>query len=337
LTILLTGGAGYIGSHTALVLAQSGSEIVICDNFSNSDIASVRSLETIIGRKVSLIACDVRNTARLTAELIAHKCHAVMHFAGLKAVGDSVENPVDYYSNNVQGTISLLEAMRAASVHVLVFSSSATVYGEPRYLPYDEAHPTKAINPYGRTKLHIEEMLHDLAASDPKWRIASLRYFNPVGAHESGLIGDNPTGRPGNLMPYIARVASGRLPELQVFGADYSTPDGTGIRDYIHVMDLAEGHRAALEFLDHHSGSHVFNIGTGSGTSVLEMIRAFEMSSGRAIPFKVVGRRAGDLPAYYAEVSKARTQLRWQAARSLDEMCESSWRFQSLQEPKKAP
>lgn len=337
MTILLTGGAGYIGSHTALALAQSGSEIIICDNFSNSDIASFRALETIIGRKVSLIPCDVRDTDRLTAELITHKCKAVMHFAGLKAVGDSVENPVDYYSNNVQGTISLLQAMRVAGVHVMVFSSSATVYGEPRYLPYDEAHPTHAVNPYGRTKLHIEEMLHDLAASDPKWRIASLRYFNPVGAHESGLIGDNPTGRPGNLMPYIARVASGRLPELQVFGADYPTPDGTGIRDYIHVMDLAEGHRAALEFLDRHSGSHVFNIGTGSGTSVLEMIRAFEKSSGRVIPFKVVGRRAGDLPAYYADVSKARAQLRWQAARSLDEMCESSWRFQSRQEQKKSP
>jgi UDP-glucose 4-epimerase len=261
----------------------------------------------------------------------------VLHFAGLKAVGDSVENPVEYYSNNVQGTISLLQAMRAANVHALVFSSSATVYGTPRYLPYDEAHPTKATNPYGRTKLHIEEMLHDLAATDPKWRITSLRYFNPVGAHESGLIGDNPKGRPNNLMPYIARVASGRLQELQIFGNDYPTPDGTGIRDYIHVMDLAEAHQAALNFLNNHTGSHVFNIGAGSGISVLEMIRAFEKASGRVVPFKVAGRRAGDLPAYHADTSKAKGQLGWQASRSLNEMCESSWRFQSRLDAEKAP
>lgn len=318
------------------MLAQSGFDIVICDNFSNSDIGCIRAIESIIGRQVMLVECDVRDTDRVKAELIAHQCDAVLHFAGLKAVGDSVENPIDYYANNVQGAISLLQAMRAADVKTLVFSSSATVYGEPKYLPYDEAHPTCAINPYGRTKLYIEEILNDVATSDPAWRIASLRYFNPVGAHESGMIGDNPTGRPNNLMPYIARVASGSLPELQVFGADYPTPDGSGVRDYIHVMDLAEGHMAALRFLGEHAGSHVFNLGTGNGTSVLDMIRAFETASGKAIPFKVVERRTGDLPAYHADASKARAQLDWQASRTLADMCESSWRFQSRLESEKA-
>jgi UDP-glucose 4-epimerase len=261
--------------------------------------------------------------------LIGHECHAVLHFAGLKAVGDSVDNPIDYYANNVQGTISLLQAMRAADVRKLVFSSSATVYGDPKYLPYDEAHPTNAMNPYGQTKLHIEKMLTDMAASDQTWRITSLRYFNPVGAHESGLIGDNPTGPPNNLMPYVARVASGLLPEVQVFGADHPTSDGSGVRDYIHVMDLAEGHIAALKYLDSHAGHHVFNLGTGYGTSVFEMIRAFEQASGKAIPYRIVARRHGDLPSYYADATRAKTHLSWEASRTLMEMCESSWRFQS--------
>ncbi len=329
MSIFLTGGAGYIGSHTAIALARSGFEIVICDNFSNSELSSIRSLEAILGRKVSLVECDVRETDRIAAELSAHNAQAVIHFAGLKAVGDSVEKPIEYYANNVQGTISLVQAMQAVHLKTLVFSSSATVYGEPEYLPYDEKHPTKAINPYGRTKLHIEEMLSDLAASNPAWSIASLRYFNPIGAHESGLIGDNPTGRPNNLMPYISRVAAGKLPELQVYGADYPTPDGSGVRDYIHVMDLAEGHVAALKFLESHAGSHMFNLGTGSGTSVFDMIRTFEKVTGKAVPFKVVEKRSGDLPAYHADASKANAQLGWYASRSLEEMCESQWQFQT--------
>jgi UDP-glucose 4-epimerase len=312
-----------------VALAESGFDIVVCDNFSNSSITSINLLEKIIGRKISLLECDIRDTVRVTAELIAHQCQAVLHFAGLKAVGDSVDNPIDYYANNVQGTISLLQAMRTADVKKLVFSSSATVYGEPQYLPYSEAHPTNAINPYGRTKLHIEQMLGDAAAADPTWRITSLRYFNPVGAHESGLIGDNPTGHPNNLMPYIARVASGLLPEVRVFGADYPTADGSGVRDYIHVMDLAEGHVAALEYLNNRPGYHVFNLGTGCGTSVFEIIRAFEQASGKAIPYTIVARRQGDLPCYYADVARAKTHLSWQAFRTLIDMCESSWRFQS--------
>ncbi len=312
-----------------MALAESGFDIVICDNFCNSDVTSIDLLQKIIGRKISVVECDIRDTVRVTAELIGHECNAVLHFAGLKAVGDSVDNPIDYYANNVQGSISLLQAMRAADVRKLVFSSSATVYGEPEYLPYDETHPTKAINPYGRTKLHIEEMLSDMAASDPTWRITSLRYFNPVGAHQSGLIGDNPAGRPNNLMPYVARAASGLLPEVQVFGADYPTGDGSGIRDYIHVMDLAEGHLAALKYLNDQAGYHVFNLGTGCGTSVFEMIRTFEQASSKAIPYRIAARRQGDLPAYYADATKAKTHLSWEASRTLMEMCESSWRFQS--------
>jgi UDP-glucose 4-epimerase len=312
-----------------VALAESGFDIVICDNFSNSSITSINLLEKIIGRKISLVECDIRDTTRVAGELIAHRCQAVLHFAGLKSVGDSVNNPIDYYANNVQGAISLLQAMLVTDVRKLVFSSSATVYGEPEYLPYDEAHPTKAINPYGRTKLHIEQMFGDTAAADPTWRITSLRYFNPVGAHESGLIGDNPTGHPNNLMPYIARVASGLLPEVLVLGADYPTADGSGVRDYIHVMDLAEGHVAALKYLDDHAGYHVFNLGTGCGTSVFEMIRTFEQASGKAIPYRIAARRQGDLPSYYADATRANTHLSWEASRTLMEMCESSWRFQS--------
>lgn len=329
MSLFITGGAGYIGSHTAVALAQLGFEIVICDNFSNSDIASVSLIEKIIGRKITCIECDVRDTGRIAAELISHGCEAVLHFAGLKAVANSIDNPIDYYSNNVQGTISLLQAMRTARLKKLVFSSSATVYGEPEYLPYDELHPTKAVNPYGRTKLYIEEMLRDTVASDPAWRITSLRYFNPVGAHESGLIGDNPSGLPCNLVPFIARVASGLLPELKVFGADYPTADGSGVRDYIHVMDLAEGHVAALNYLKHHSGYHLFNLGTGHGTSVFEIIRTFERASGKRIPYKVVARRKGDLPAYYADANRAKAYLGWRTSRTLMDMCETSWLFQS--------
>ena len=270
----------------------------------------------------------MRNAALLVQTLRAHAIDAVVHFAGLKAVGESVSKPLDYFANNVAGTVSLLQAMHDTGVRTLVFSSSATVYGEPRYLPIDESHPTTATNPYGRTKLHVEEMLADLTRSDPAWRVTCLRYFNPVGAHESGLIGEEPNGVPNNLMPYVAQVAAGRRPSLNIFGNDYATPDGTGVRDYIHVMDLARGHLAALDFLRGRAGWHAFNLGTGRGFSVLEMVRAFETASGQSVPCTVTDRRPGDIAASYASADKARAQLGWQAVLGLDEMCASTWRWQ---------
>jgi len=257
----------------------------------------------------------------LRSTLTSNNINAVIHFAGLKAVGESVEKPIDYYANNVQGTISLLQTMQSAQVKMIVFSSSATVYGEPQYLPLDESHPTSATNPYGRSKLHIEEMLNEVASSDLDWRIACLRYFNPVGAHESGLIGENPHGVPNNLMPCIAQVAVGQRTELSVFGDDYPTADGTAIRDYIHVMDLAEGHAAALDFLSQTTGWQAINLGTGKGYSVLEMVQAFEKASGREVPYKIVARRAGDVAACYADPKKASELLNWSAKRTLEEMC----------------
>jgi len=326
--VLLTGGLGYIGSHTAVVLAESGFEVVLYDNLSNSKHSVLDRLETITGVRFPFVEGDVRDTALLEDTLRSNSIEAVIHFAGLKAVGESVEQPLAYYDNNVVGVLSLARAMQNVSVSTLVFSSSATVYGDPKYLPIDEAHPTSATNPYGRTKLHIEEMLLDLAKSDPKWRIACLRYFNPVGAHESGLIGEDPNGIPNNLMPYIARVAAGSLPVLNVYGDDYNTPDGTGVRDYIHVMDLAEGHLAALRFLRNEPGCQVFNLGTGIGFSVWDMLRAFEVASGQSIPSKVVARRPGDVAVSYANPSRARQSLGWCAARGLDVMCVSAWAFQ---------
>jgi UDP-glucose 4-epimerase len=252
----------------------------------------------------------------------------VVHFAGLKAVGESVTQPVNYYANNVQGTISLLQAMQTENVKTLVFSSSATVYGDPQYLPLDEDHPTRANNPYGRSKLHIEELLADVVRSDGDWRVACLRYFNPVGAHDSGLIGESPRGMPSNLMPYVAQVAAGQRAYLSIFGGDYPTPDGTGVRDYIHVLDLAEGHLAALRFLQDAVGWHAVNLGTGQGTSVLEMVRAFEAASGKSVPYTVGPRRKGDVPNCYAKVDKAKQLMGWSAQRGLHEMCASIWRFQ---------
>lgn len=327
MNILLTGGTGYIGSHTAVALAQSGHDVVLFDNLSNSDISVVDRVSKITGKPVPFVQGDVRNTALLREVLKTHGIHAVVHFAGLKAVGESTEQPIDYYANNVQGTISLLQAMQAESVKSLVFSSSATVYGVPQYLPYDEAHPTQAINPYGRTKLHVEEILRDVAQSDDTWRIVCLRYFNPVGAHESGLIGENPRGIPNNLMPFIAQVAVGQRTELKIFGNDYETPDGTGVRDYIHVMDLAEGHVAAFDYLAEHAGWSAINLGTGRGYSVLEIVQAFERTNGCTIPYVFTPRRAGDLPAYYASAESAQKLLRWSAVRSLDDICASTWRF----------
>jgi len=328
MNILLTGGTGYIGSHTATVLAQQGHRVVLLDNLSNSDEAVVGQLARILGVAPAFVRGDVRDDALLECVLREHAIQAVIHFAGLKAVGESVEKPLDYFSNNVQGTLSLLQAMRAGGVRTLVFSSSATVYGEPHYLPLDERHPTRAVNPYGRSKLHIEEILSDLVASDPSWRVACLRYFNPVGAHDSGLIGESPRGVPNNLMPYVAQVAAGLRAELNVFGDDYSTPDGTGVRDYIHVVDLAEGHAAALGFLAGHAGWHAFNLGTGRGHSVLEVVRAFEQASGRDVPYRIQPRRPGDVAACYADPAKARQDLGWTATRTLEDMCRSAWKYQ---------
>ena len=328
MNVLLTGGTGYIGSHTAVVLTNAGHRVTLFDNLCNSQRDLVSRLEEITGQAMDFVEGDVRDTALLSSTFKQYNIDAVIHFAGLKAVGDSVAHPLDYFATNVQGSISLLQAMQANEIKTLVFSSSATVYGEPQYLPYDEAHPTNAINPYGRTKLHVEEMLSDLAASDPTWSIAVLRYFNPVGAHDSALIGELPTGVPNNLMPYLVQVASGRQDVLRVFGSDYDTCDGTGERDYIHVIDLVEGHMAALNFLADNTGWHAVNLGTGSATSVLALVHTFEAVTGKTIPVNMVGRRAGDLPAYYANPAKAQTLLEWCAKRSVEEMCVSAWRWE---------
>ena len=327
MNILLTGGTGYIGSHTAVVLTQLGHKVVLFDNLLNSSEWVVRRLEQITEVKTPFIKGDVRDSELLLNTLKNYGIDAVIHFAGLKSVGESVNQPIEYYTNNVQGTIVLLQAMQSAGVKNLVFSSSATVYGEPKYLPLDERHPTSATNPYGRSKLHIEEMLNEIAKSDNDWRIACLRYFNPVGAHESGLIGENPRGVPNNLMPYIAQVAAGLRTELNVFGGDYPTKDGTGVRDYIHVIDLAEGHAAALTYLSKATGCQAINLGTGNGYSVFDMVNAFEKASGCKIPYKVVARREGDVAACYADPGKARELLSWSAKRGLEDMCASTWRF----------
>lgn len=326
--LLLTGGTGYIGSHTAVALSQAGHEVVLLDNLSNSKASVLDRLQVILGRALAFEEADVRDTDQVIRCLQTHQVEAVIHFAGLKAVGESVAQPLDYFANNVQGTVSLLQAMQQVNIKNLVFSSSATVYGAPHYLPLDEQHPTAATNPYGRTKLHIEEMLQDVAASDPVWRVACLRYFNPVGAHESGLIGEDPTGVPNNLMPYVAQVAAGWRPSLQVFGNDYDTPDGTGVRDYIHVMDLAQGHLAALQHLPQQTGWQAYNLGTGQGYSVLDMVKAFEQASGQQVPCQIVGRRAGDVASCYAQVNKAHQVLSWQATRGLQQMCIDAWRWQ---------
>jgi UDP-glucose 4-epimerase len=332
MNILLTGGTGYIGSHTAVVLSQLGHKVVLFDNLSNSNEAVLERLAQITNQQFPFVKGDVRDTDLLKKTLANQSIAAVIHFAGLKAVGESVAKPVDYYANNVQGTLSMLQAMQAQHIKTLVFSSSATVYGQPQYLPLDESHPTSATNPYGRSKLHIEEMLNDLAISDPEWCIACLRYFNPVGAHESGLIGENPNGIPNNLMPCIAQVAAGQRAELSIFGNDYPTPDGTGVRDYIHIMDLAEGHAAALNFLTQNLGWHAINIGTGKGYSVLEIAKAFESVSAIKLPTMIAPRRAGDVAECYANPVKAKELLKWVARRSLDDMCASTWRFQQSAE-----
>ena len=329
MNILLTGGAGYIGSHTAVELMQAGHTVCVLDNLCNNDKSVLDRVAAITGKRPIFVQADVRDTRAVADALHRNQSQAVIHFAGLKAVGESVIEPLNYYANNVQGTLSLLTAMQEASVQTLVFSSSATVYGDPQYLPLDEQHPTNATSPYGRTKLHIEEILRDVAVATPAWRIACLRYFNPAGAHDSGLIGESPRGLPNNLMPYITQVADGLSPFLNVYGADYDTPDGTGVRDYIHVMDLAAGHLAALEFLQHQAGNHVFNLGTGRGYSVREVISAFEAASDRTVPYQVASRRTGDVACSYANPAKAQSALGWRAERTLGDMCASAWRYQS--------
>ncbi|MBR5605527.1 MAG: UDP-glucose 4-epimerase GalE [Verrucomicrobia bacterium] len=327
--ILLTGGAGYIGSHTAVELLEAGYEVLCVDNCYNSSPDALKRVEKITGKTVKFYQDDILDADAIRRIFSENKIDAVIHFAGLKAVGESVSVPLKYYHNNISGTVVLCEAMQEAGVKRIVFSSSATVYGLPKSLPIREDFPLSATNPYGRTKLMIEEILRDVAVSDSEWSISILRYFNPVGAHKSGQIGESPRGIPNNLMPYIAQVATGKLAKLRVFGNDYPTPDGTGVRDYIHVTDLALGHLAALKRALTKTGVDVYNLGTGNGYSVLQLLKAFEKASNKTIPYEIVERRPGDIAACYADPSKAKAELGWQATRGVDEMCEDVWRWQS--------
>ncbi len=326
--ILVTGGAGYIGSHTCVELLAAGHNLVVIDNFSNSKPAVLGRVEQISGRQVPFMEVDIRDRGALRDVFRQHAIDAVIHFAGLKAVGESVLQPLRYYDNNISGSIALFEVMAESRVKTLVFSSSATVYGDPHSVPIREDFPLSATNPYGRSKLMLEDILRDLSRSDESWKIALLRYFNPVGAHESGTIGEDPNGIPNNLMPYITQVAVGKLPQLSVFGDDYPTPDGTGVRDYIHVVDLARGHLAALAALSDKPGVMTVNLGTGQGYSVLDVVRAFEKASERPVPYRIVPRRPGDVAQCYADPTLAKELLGWQAERGLDEMCRDSWRWQ---------
>jgi UDP-glucose 4-epimerase len=327
--ILATGGAGYIGSHTCLELLQAGYDLVVVDNLSNSKAESLKRVERIAGRSLFFYAVDLLDKAALTSVFRSHEIDAVIHFAGLKAVGESTQIPLRYYHNNITGTLILCEVMKEFGVKTIVFSSSCTVYGNPQKVPITEDFPLSATNPYGRTKLLIEEMLRDVQVAEPGWQIALLRYFNPVGAHESGQIGEDPNGIPNNLFPYMAQVAVGKLKELAVFGNDYPTPDGTGVRDYIHVVDLAHGHLKALEKLRTKPGLIIYNLGTGSGYSVLEVIAAFSKACGKPIPYRIVSRRPGDVARVYADPSLAQRELGWLAARRLTDMCADAWRWQA--------
>ena len=326
--VLVTGGTGYIGSHTTVSLMEAGHDVVLWDNLSNSRAAVVTRIGAIVGARPVFVSGDVRDAAALDRLLGEQTFDAVIHFAGLKAVGESVHKPLLYYENNVQGTITLLRALDRAGVRTFVFSSSATVYGDPARVPIREDFPRAATNAYGRSKIMIEDVLADLATADPRWRIARLRYFNPVGAHESGLLGEDPQDIPNNLMPYICQVAVGRREALCIFGGDYETPDGTGVRDYIHVADLAAGHVAALRYLHAHPGLLTVNLGTGRGYSVLEMVEAFGRACGRPIPYEVVARRPGDVAQCYADPSAAHELLQWRATCDLDAMCRDAWRWQ---------
>ena len=326
--VLLTGGAGYIGSHTAVVLLEAGHDIVVVDDLANASRESLIRVAEITGRDAPLEVADIGDRPAMERILAEHRIEAVIHFAGFKAVGESVAKPLSYYVNNTGGTLSLLQAMDEVGVRTIVFSSSATVYGAPEQVPLIEKMPLDATNPYGRTKEQIEDILTDVAASDDRWHVALLRYFNPVGAHPSGRIGEDPTGIPSNLMPFVAQVAVGRRDKLVVFGDDYPTPDGTCVRDYIHVLDLGAGHLAALEYLAEHPGRHAWNLGTGHGSSVLEVLHAFERAVGRDLPYEVGPRRAGDAPVSYADPSAALADLSWSATRDLNEMCTDHWRWQ---------
>lgn len=326
---LLTGGTGFIGSHTAVSLIEAGHEVVICDNLCNSSTKSLDAIKTITGTRPRFYESDIRDKAAMRSILAENGIEAVIHFAGLKAVGESCAKPLAYYDNNISGTVTLLEAMQETGCRTLIFSSSSTVYGTPQKLPLTEEHPVGGVtNPYGRTKLMIERILADVCAADKNFSAVCLRYFNPIGAHPSGLIGENPNGIPNNLLPYVARVAAGVLKEVNVFGDDYPTPDGTGVRDYIHVMDLARGHALALNYAARRTGWDAINLGTGKGYSVLEIIHAFEKACGHPIAYRIAPRRAGDIAANWADASKAQRLLGWEAEYDLEAMCATAWNFQ---------
>lgn len=329
-SILITGGLGYIGSHTSIELIEAGFKIIIVDNLCNSSMESLNRLKKLVKSDIPFYNIDIRDKNKLHKVFHENNIDGVMHFAGLKSVNESIEKPIEYYDNNINGSISLIEVMKLNNCKTLVFSSSATVYGNPKSLPITENFPLSATNPYGNSKLFIEAILQDLYSSDNNWRISLLRYFNPVGAHKSGLIGESPNGTPNNLMPFISQVAVGKLKKLKIFGADYETTDGTGVRDYIHVVDLAQGHIKALVFLEKNSHLLIANLGTGIGHSVLEMIKAFEKASGCEIPFEIVGRREGDIAKCFADVTFANKTIGWEAKHSLKEMCEDTWKWQSL-------
>ena len=326
--VLVTGGAGYIGSHTCVLLLEAGYDVVVFDNFSNASEESIKRVEALTGKQVTLIRGDIRDRKSLESVFSQHTIDAVIHFAGLKAVGESVEQPLRYYENNVCGTVLLCEVMAAHGCKSIVFSSSATVYGDPHTTPIKEDFPLSATNPYGRSKLMIEEILRDLYVSDNSWKIVLLRYFNPVGAHVSGMIGEDPNGIPNNLMPFIAQTAVGKREKLSVFGNDYDTHDGTGVRDYIHVVDLAEGHLKALEKIADIDEVLAVNLGTGKGYSVLDMVKAFEKASGKDVPYEIAPRRSGDIAKCYADPSFAKEVLGWEAKKGIEEMCEDTWRWQ---------
>lgn len=328
MAILVTGGAGYIGSHTCVELLNNGFEIIVLDNLSNSSVESINRVKEITGKQFKFYEEDLLNSGALNKIFEENKIEAVIHFAGLKAVGESVAIPLRYYNNNIISTLVLCEVMQKHNVKKLIFSSSATVYGIPETSPITEEFPLSATNPYGQTKLMIEQIMRDVALADEEWSIALLRYFNPFGAHESGRIGEDPNGIPNNLMPYVTQVAVGKLKELNVFGNDYPTKDGTGIRDYIHVIDLANGHVKALEKVLNKRGVDAYNLGTGTGYSVLEMVEAFEKVSGKKVPYKITERRPGDVAVCFADASKAKLELGWEATRGIEEMCEDSWRWQ---------
>lgn len=330
MSVLVTGGAGFIGSHTCVELLESGFDVVVCDNLSNASEESLKRVEKITGRTLKFYKTDIRDREGLDTIFEKENIESVIHFAGLKAVGESVEKPLMYYDNNIHGTLVLCEAMKKAGCKSIVFSSSATVYGDPHTVPIKEDFPLHATNPYGRTKLMIEEILQDLCVSDPEWKVILLRYFNPIGAHESGLIGEDPKGIPNNLVPYVAQVAIGKHEFVRVFGNDYNTPDGTGVRDYIHVVDLAKGHVCALHKIEASDpGVLIYNLGTGIGYSVLDVVKAYGKACGKDLPYKILDRRPGDIATCYADPAKAKAELGWEAQFGIERMCADSWRWQS--------